>query len=268
MNYRILSIFTVGFLLSFQLLWAQSSNNPSGEPGVASRAIHQNTGVELVFVLEDGMFPETWYNAEIDATAEPLDRSEVERVIKIVNKCLEKYPEQLIKENLNQIYILKSLEFFGTSYGGTYTSNAVYLSDKGVRRGYTDEYIEKVFHAEFSSILYQNFQSEFDSEAWKNSNQEGCTYGNGGMLALKTGNSSEDFIEEYNDAGFLNQYAQSSLENDFNSFAKNLFCPTRDFWAITSKHENLGKKLDIIIAFYLKIHPRFDLAFFRRLTEN
>lgn len=245
---------------------AQVEERPAGEPEVVTRVTHEATGIELIFVLEDGMFPQSWYQAEINAQAEALEIDEIERTIQVLNASLAKYPEKLIKNNLKRVYVLKSLEFFGTSYGGTYTSNAVFLSNKGIKRGYTDSYIEKVFHAEFSSILYNNYVVNFQEESWKSANAEGFEYGSGGMLALKTGKSSESFQNQHNELGFLNQYAQSSIENDFNSFAKNLFYPTKDFWKLTEEWPGLKAKLELIVAFYGKIDEQFDLEFFRGLT--
>jgi hypothetical protein len=263
-HFHLLLIF--GFLCVAQVSWAQVPTIPSGEPEAITRTIHSTTGVELIFVVEDGMFPETWYDSEIDAQAESLEHEEVERVLEILERCIAKYPEAIVKENLNRVYVLNSLQFFGTSYGGTYTSDAVFLSDKGEHRGYTDTYIEKLFHAEFSSVLYKNYADQFDHEAWAAACIEGFEYGAGGMQALKTGQSSEAFLYQHNELGFLNKYAQSSMENDFNSFAKNVFCPSPDFWQLTESYDGLGKKLALIIAFYQGIDPQFNAAFFEGLT--
>lgn len=263
-HFHLISI--LGFLCAAQWSWAQVPTIPSGEPEAITRTVHTETGVELIFVTEDDMFPDTWYESDIDAQAISLEREEVERVIDILNRCFEKYPDAIIKANLNRVYVLNSLQFFGTSYGGTYTSDAVFLSDKGELRGYTDVYIEKLFHAEFSSVLYKNYDHLFDAEAWAAACFEGFEYGSGGMLALKSGQSSETFLYQHNELGFLNKYAQSSMENDFNSFAKNLLCPSPDFWQLTDSYEGLGKKLALITAFYAALDVQFNAEFFEGLT--
>lgn len=247
--------------------FAQPANVPGGEPAL-TRFTDPATQVEVIFVEEEFMFPVSWYETEINAQATSLASEEIERSLAVVGRCFSKYPEGLIAKHLKKVYVVKSLEFFGTSYGGTYAANTVFLSNKGEDRGYTDEYIEKVFHAEFSSILYGKYAQHFDTKAWQAANDRNVEYGSGGMLALKTGKSSEVFLSTYHKVGFLNQYAQSSVENDFNSFAKNLFVPTKEFWNLTEEYNRLNQKLELILAFYQAIDPQFSREFFENLTAQ
>lgn len=248
--------------------WAQDSI-PTAEPGSSIwRHLDEGTGVEIIFETHDGMFPKHWIGDKIQGTAVSLEKSEIERSLSIIKSCLAKYPDSLIQKHLKSVYVMSSLEFYGTSYGGTYSSNKVFVSNKGAANGYSHAYIEKVFHAEFSSILFNNFEKLFSSQLWKAANAEGATYGGGGVLALKAGKSSENFQEELNKMGFLNEYATSSVENDFNSFAKNIFFPTKEFWSITSKFEGLNKKLMLIVGFYHAIDPSFDLEYFQQINTE
>jgi len=214
------------------------------------------------------MFPEAWYSERISARAESLNPDEYNRSLDVVDAALSKYPDSVLKSDLDAIYILHSLEFFGAAYGGTYTNGVVYLSNKGERFSYSDEYIEKVFHAEFSSVLFNAYQKRFQKDKWAAVNSEDFEYGSGGMQALREGKSSEVFEAELNGQGFLNQYALSSLENDFNSVVKNIFCPGDTFWELTDSQPRLAAKRQLVIDFYHSIHPSFDEAFFRSLQAE
>lgn len=227
--------------------------------------IDKRTGISIIFSAKGKIFPEGWYSEKINGKGKSLDTIEYERSIKVIEKSLLKYPTKVIQQNLTSIYILNYLEFFGQPFGGTTSSNRVYLSNKGRNKGYTDHYIEQLFHAEFSSILLRNHKANFDEDKWKRLNPTNFKYGSGGVNALKKGKSSEQFDDQLNKMGFINEYATSSLENDFNSFAKNIFLPKKGFDEVFETYENINKKRTLIIDFYHKIDSNFNDQFFNKL---
>ncbi len=87
-------------------------------------------------------------------------------------------------------------------------------------------------------------------------------YGDGGVMALKEAKDSQKFDPQLNDKGFLHQYANSDMENDFNSFAENLFYPASEFYNIVGEYEKLNQKLEIIIEFYHSIDKTFTKGYF------
>jgi hypothetical protein len=123
------------------------------------------------------------------------------------------------------------MEFFGVSYGGTNSNNVVYLSNRRVKEGYTDEWLEQTFHHEFSSILWRNFKFLFDEKSWL-ANNDSIHYGKSGKDAIKTGKDSKHFDFELNKRGVLAEYSMASLEEDVNVFAENLFRCTTGFWEL------------------------------------
>jgi hypothetical protein len=228
----------------------------------------ERTGIKICFDSEENMFPKSWYNSRVNATSKSLDTAEHSRSKKIIKLIFEKYPEAVLKNNLKTIYVLDSFSFFGQSYGGTYSDSNVYLSNKGINNGYTDFYIEQVFHAEFSSVLLNNYKAFYNENEWTKNNPTEFNYGKGGLDALKNKKSSETFDNQLNEIGFINQYALSSSENDFNSFAKNLFMPRKGFYELVQSYPNLAYKLKIIIQFYNKIDPFFTTEFFNKILAR
>ena len=101
---------------------------------------------------------------------------------------------------------------------------------------------------------------------WKSINPETFEYGQDGVEAIKGSLSSEEFNIQLNTIGFINEYATSSLENDFNSFAKNMFEPTSEFKRLLFEYELLQRKADLLIAFYEEIDPFFSMYFFNSLS--
>lgn len=224
------------------------------------------TGVEIIFSADGNIFPDRWYSNEINANALSLDLEEHERSEVLMKQVLLKYPTSIVKHNLKKIYVLNYIEFYGISFGGTNSLDAVYLANRGSDLGYTDLFLKKAFHEEFSSILLRNYKENFDQNKWESINPESFEYGNGGVDAIKKGLSSEKFMDSLNAIGFINEYATSSLENDFNSFAKNLFEPSDEFQELLLKYEPLQQKADFFIQFYEVIDSQFSNSFWDNFT--
>ncbi|EGV43723.2 hypothetical protein BZARG_1192 [Bizionia argentinensis JUB59] len=127
--------------------------------------------------------------------------------------------------------------------------------------------MEQLFHAEFSSILLRNYKDQFNELAWINSNSYKFKYGNDGASTIKEQKASQHFFHKWNNQGFLNEYATSSLENDFNSFAKNIFTPKPRFDKLIEEYSALANKNRLIIEFYNAIHDDFTKVYFKDILN-
>lgn len=232
-----------------------------------AKQVLSDSEVEIIFVTENNMFPSSWYEGKVHAHATSLDKKEQRRSLHIIQKALKKYPAEFLKRHLKKVYVLHTLEFFGQKFGGTYAidKDVVYLSNKGTRLGYTNQYIEQVFHAEFSSLLFNTYPHYFPKEDWINASK--IQHGNSGVTALQNGETDENFEHRYHEYGFLNQYAMSSIENDFNSFAKNIFAADRSFWTSINRYQLLKQKKMLIIQFYTKLDEHFNEQFFKKISR-
>jgi hypothetical protein len=229
------------------------------------------TGVQFIFRIETNMFPSNWYDAEIQGKALPIDKAEISRSIKVFRKCMAKYPAEILKKHLKKVYVVKSLTFYGNvGFGGTYSidKSALYISNNGVAQGYTNNYLEQTFHHEFSSILLEKYANFFNKTNWQAINGKDFKYGSGGVAAIQDNQSSTSFDEVSNQKGFLCQYAQSDLEEDFNMFAENLFKARPKFWKIVAEYPKLTQKLTLLIKFYQSISPSFTLEYFKKISKE
>ena len=220
----------------------------------------------IIFTADINIFPSSWYDSPIDAKAESLAAGEIERSKKIIITALDKYPTRLLKYNLKNVYVLKSMNFYGVNYGGTNSSDNVYVVNDGAVMGYTDILIEKIFHHEFSSVLKYNYS--FDETAWRQVNPEGFVYfdeATGGAGAIKAGRASQEFDPSEHEIGFLYEYAESTAENDFNSFAENIFMGDKNFFNTVESYGKLEMKLDLIVQFYNSLDPIFTIEYFKGL---
>ena len=230
--------------------------------------VDERTSTEICFTVQDEMFPKHWYSARINAEAEPLARSERQRFISILNRTFAKYPEKVLRENLDRVYGLKKMKFYGVAFGGTNLRNTVFICDDESNPRFTDGYIEGVFHHEFSSVLKRAFQKYLNTDAWEAANSPDFIYGNGGVDAIMNREASMALDPENYDKGILTKYSQASVEEDINVFAQIIFTGEQNFWEIVDNNVRIRKKAMLLIGFYHRIDPRFTEDYFRRLTPR
>ncbi|GAB2834008.1 hypothetical protein [Ferruginibacter profundus] len=223
-------------------------------------------GVAIVFSYAPEIFPDTWRTAEINAIGRAILPAEIERTKEVAIKALRKYPTPLLAANLKAIYFLKDMEFFKTPFGGTNSSDNLYITSDGISNGYTNDYIEQTIHHEFSSILFRNHPGYLDTAAWNKANEPGFLYNDaaGGVGAIQNNQSSQDVDTMLCKKGILTQYALSAMENDLNTLAQNLFRPNVGFWKAVDKYPRLKTKVMLLISFYAKFNPAYRESYFRK----
>lgn len=203
------------------------------------------------------IFPESWLTSKINAQAQPLAESERERARQIVERALTHYPADLLAATLKKIYLLGRLEYSGAVTAGTRSKSAIYLV---CRPSYSSFDFERILHAEYSSILFHQFPQHFDHDAWHKLNPPDFKYLGGGVQAVRSGKSSRHFDDALQEQGFLHQYAQASIEEDFNSHAARLLIGDAAYWQAVERHPKLKAKSDFVSRFYANIHPHFTPA--------
>ena len=233
----------------------------------SSDYVDARTGIPIRFEMTDDMFPPSWLGGEVRATAVSVDKAEVDRSLQLADAGMANYPAGLLKENLEAVYFVKEMRFYGLKYGGTNSRGTVYITNRGVRQGFTDLYILSTFHHELSSILLRNHPEKFDSAAWHAANREGFRYRSSGMESLKDGSADTKYGHRFHIDGFLNQYATSSMEEDFNPYAEALFMGDRRFWEIVDRFPRVEQKADVILAFYGALDPGYTEEHFRGLAQ-
>lgn len=181
-----------------------------------------------------------------------------------LDKAMSKYPSDFLNDNIDTIFVANKLYVYGVRYGGTYIGKDVYLSNQD---HYTFTSFEKLFHAEFSSILYHKNQKKFNSKAWQALNPKGFKYSGDGSEYLESINSKYDSSKDklYFEQGFLTEYATTSLENDFNAIVRAMFSGDKTLWDNIDNNPSLNEKLDLAIKFYHSLDPMFTKEYFENL---
>jgi hypothetical protein len=227
-------------------------------------------GVQIVFSYSTSIFPEVWRIHPINAKGEQMLDSEVGRCTEVITRALLKYPAVVLKKDLSNIYFVRTMKFFDASYGGTNSRDAVYISNDGIRLGYSNHFLEQTFHHEFSSILFRNYPKLLDTTEWNKVNLPGFDYNDpeNGVGSIRKNQISQNIDSILCIRGFLTEYSLSSIENDINTYAQYLFCPSPDFWRAYDKYPLVRKKIKLITAFYNRIDRIFTEEYFRTIHSN
>ena len=241
-------------ILALLLCASLSAQVPDAPRHPATAIIVDQAGPEI--------FPESWRTARINASAEPLAAEARGRSIELVQHALAKYPAAVLTAHLKAVYVLGGLKYSGVSAGGTNSRSAVYLVNNAKS---SPENFERIFHAEFSSILLRNFPGHLDRAAWQKINPPGFVYRGSGVQSIRSKQAGLQLSDALHAEGFLNEYGQSSVEEDFNGYASRLLLSDADLWAAIRRFPGVKAKADLVIAFYGKLDAVFTPEWFRAL---
>ncbi|PCJ54372.1 MAG: hypothetical protein COA79_21890 [Planctomycetota bacterium] len=246
------------------------SPNDNKDEGIQSNSlfseIESTYGVKIIMKATPELFHPSWRLPPINAKIVQIDENEVLRYPMILKNVLSKYPKKVLLKNLKKIVLAKSLSFYGLQYGGTYSTYTVYLTSKGISRGYTNDYLINSIHHEFSSILFRNYN--FPKEKWKSLNLKGFKYTNnsidGGIEALKAGKAGLIGSHLWYKQGFLAEYSISALEEDFNLYSASILTNPIHIKKLAKKYTLIKKKLDLWLSFYNSIDINFKKNIFNK----
>ncbi|MBU1241093.1 hypothetical protein KJ865_15370, partial [Myxococcota bacterium] len=179
------------------------------------------------------------------------------------------------------VFLVSGLRFYGgISYGGTFSRSDVYIVIDAPERGYTDSYVEALFHQEFSSVLLYRHRTRFPLESWRRVNGKGFKYlgtcaleGNrgkdGGAQAIERGVANPGNSRQISDLtrGILTEYSKSTVENDFNHYAGKLFMNDPWFWQMVVKHGGVKSKMELAVLFYSRLDRRMNREWFNKVSR-
>jgi hypothetical protein len=226
----------------------------------------KNYGTEIILdQASDEIFPESWRGGKVSASADKLLDSEVERLRAIIDRALAKYPKDFLDSTLKKVYGLGRLEYFGVVTGGTRSADSIYVVCKP---HFSDEAVERIIHAEYSSILFMKFEKQFDSARWLEVNPPGFEYLGSGSAAVKAGKTSKEFNASNHKRGFLTEYSQASIEEDFNAHVAHLFMGDEAYWKAVRTYPKLKAKSDLVIGFYKQLHKAFNGDRFQQIRRG
>jgi hypothetical protein len=211
-------------------------------------------GIKIAYEVDDD-FLTPWEESPI---IEPIRHRVLVRNVDVLQTALERYPVQVIKNHLSAINFAGRITLKdGFNYGGLYNAlrKSIYVIDNGSQTHDGGIY---AFHHEFSSLLLQ--RNSFDVNLWNVNNPKEFEY---------LYETTKDLLKTYNsvshlggteveyEKGFMDTYAQTSVENDFNEYAAMIFTYPQKFKEIMDQHPRVRGKFLVFLEFYQNIDPIF-----------
>lgn len=226
-------------------------------PTAVFKKLERQYGIKIVANSGNQSIPEHWRSQPVNGNATPASKIGQKVFASLLPQILAQYPKPLINDHIDTLYLLKTLRFFDTSYGGTAIGNDLFLTWDEEEQDYKPAYITSLFHHELSSLFFAN--QNFPEQDWKKINPDHFLYLKNDKEILKPISDKRETIisESLYQQGFLNQYATTTLENDFNIYAEFLFGHPEKLKALAKKHRKIRQKLDLIKAYYLKLSTEF-----------
>jgi hypothetical protein len=235
----------------------------SGEVDDTFRKVATEYGVFIHRDKGDLAISSRWRSEPANGTAKPISLANLCHYLPILVAELEKYPADVLRENVASIYLLDSLMFFDVAYGGTAMDGSVYLTGGSQLDGYSDDYFRALIHHELSSILIAAYP--FPTDQWTSANPSAFRYTelNGDTLQkiARTDNNKSD--EALYLSGFLSSYGRTTLENDVNLYAEFALSNPNRLRELSARYPRVAQKTRILEKFYKQIAidlPEVSLA--------
>jgi hypothetical protein len=210
--------------------------------------IDSDYGVRILYQYDrDKYFGMKSKSPPINAQGAQMSDEEILRLLPIIRDFLAFYPKEVISKNLKKIYLSKELILYGKIFGGSYGKSGIYIKNEHKNKKYDKEFLLGTMHAEFSSILMNNYF--FSENVWKGANPSNFQYVGNGKDMLNISNAYGNTPEMLS-KGFICTYAQASVEEDFNMMVYWLFTKPNELKALAKKYPIINSKMWMVIDFY------------------
>ncbi len=206
-------------------------------------------------VFLESLIPPASWKVRCEA-AIPTDKKSLDLYRKTLAIEFGKYPNPLIqKSNLKGIVIVKNLSVGGQRRAAMpdYENEILYLDFQF--GAHSPAYQAHVIHHEFFHLLEQelNGSAYFKDPEWAKLNPKNFKYGKGG----KHQRGNNNFAFKHPQAGFINRYSTSGLEEDKAEIYAALFIPAerKKINAMAAQDIHLAAKIKMMLGILRKIDP-------------
>ena len=230
--------------------------------------LEHDYGVRLRANLPRADYPPDWLyedgqlemGSEIVATGHGVTFA---RCLRLVKPEIERYPSALIRQHLTNIHCFDLIILGGARAGGTYNlaQNNLYLKIKDTPA----LSIKQTFHHEFSSLLMH--RHGFNEGTWRQAAGLAFRYQQDDdpwfqWMFLRDHIDDKPLPQELFARGLLRHYAETGVENDFNTYAQIIFTEPRRMKTLIDIYPVIARKYQLFKDFYLGIDaglaPVFD----------
>ena len=180
----------------------------------------------------------------------PASQSILHESLAGVEDALNAYPAGFVSSKIDAIFISGEMTFNGMPAGGAYKHSWIIVASTTNPSG-EPNYNSALYgiHHELSSFVYH--ENPVTARVWASLMPENWQVKDNYIEALAINESQP--IDYKN--GFLNSYAQTSVENDFNTYAEFVFARADELVELAQTFPLVAKKLRLFIDAYAKQSP-------------
>lgn len=191
------------------------------------------------------------------ATMTSVGDEELSEALVGVNDALAVYPADLLSQLIDAVFICGELKFDGIAAAGTYGPRWLIISatpDRHLSEGNYRSALLGVHH-ELSSLVYE--RTPHNALQWQQLMPAGWQPATSYQEALR-----DPAPKSLGPAqGFLRSYGQTTMENDFNTYAEMLFSDPQQMRQLAELHPKVRQKLGVVISAYLALSPELGSYF-------
>lgn len=213
------------------------------------------------FILNTDHIPPTWH---LDPVAAP----DLLPGLRAIKTALSVYPVSYVsavRDDASVVFLTRSILVSGQSFGGMYFGGAIYVPARDMENGSRVEFAVDTFHHEFSLTGLSRGPSP--QEAWRAVNPTGFVYQGDHDLAIvrdiERRADGGDETDDVREAGFIVRYAQSSMTEDWQTYAEQAFGHPAGLIDLVKRFPRIKAKAKIFIDHYGALDPGFVTYFDR-----
>ena len=270
------------------VLWQQFGTPADGSPGpvrtelaeaeasaasALAASIKQTWNLEVryqgdtsKFVLLVDHIPDGW-------RLDPIAAPDVLPALRAVSAALSVYPTDFIRQHagseVGPIFLVRSIWVNGSEVGGMFMAGAIYVPARGMDASASVTFAEDTVHHEFA--LVGLYAGPSPKAAWAAANAPGFAYqtDHDAEAVRVAGHRPDatDTSDGVHDAGFMIKYAESSLEEDWQTYAEQAFGHPEALVALVKRFPRVKAKTKIFIDHYGTLDPAFAAYFARTGLE-
>ena len=189
-----------------------------------------------------------------------LNASDESAALALVGKAFAVYPTGFVPRMLKTIALASHIDVWRRDAGGLYRDQMIAVNFEGINDPSTRPFDIDTVHHELSSIVRR--QVTFNVTSWESANPAGFSYmSREGYKAVLSDAGAVEGTPALHRLGFISHYGQTSLDNDWNTYAERVFGHGTEFAQWLIAEPALRAKTRILIDVYQSLDPRFGAYF-------
>ncbi|MDR3435252.1 hypothetical protein [Telmatospirillum sp.] len=206
--------------------------------------------------------PNTW-------RLESAVANDVVPALRAINAALSVYPIDFVRKymghDIGTIFLVRSLVVNGYSSSGMIFSGAIYVGMRDAANSGIAAFDADTLHHEFA--LFALYDGPSPKARWAAVNPSDFAYAteHDADVVREIGHrpDAQDTSDAVRELGFMEKWAESSLEEDWQTYAEQAFGHPADLVGLVKRFPRIKAKTRIFIDHYVSLDPAFK-AYFER----